>query len=165
MSRLELIWLFIAGSLLSFGNAVAIIGAQGGVDQATGQRPFRQEFSTFKNSGPAFDLYILSLQQFMQQNQSSLLSYYQVSGRAPFSCVGIMLIAEGIHGHPYIPWDGVQGQYQAGYCTHGSILFPSWHRPYMALYEVRSHSVINRTAYLSQANPVGERSADRLELS
>ncbi|CAD6586306.1 MAG: hypothetical protein ASARMPREDX12_002329 [Alectoria sarmentosa] len=48
-----------------------------GVNAVTGQRPFRQEFSTFKNSGPAFDLYILSLQQFQQQNQSALLSYYQ----------------------------------------------------------------------------------------
>lgn len=23
-----------------------------------------------------------------------------------------------------------------GYCTHSSILFPTWHRPYLALFEV-----------------------------
>ena len=91
----------------------------------------------------------------------------------------------GIHGRPYIAWDGVNGNYQTvslntqkgsyslhvesrkhttryylpllseslvsigvhlrvamlmdfaqGYCTHGSILFPTWHRPYLSLFEV-----------------------------
>ena len=64
----------------SFANPYAITGPQGGVNQYTGERPFRQEFSSFKRSGPAFDLYILSLHQFQQQSQSSLLSYFQVAG-------------------------------------------------------------------------------------
>lgn len=45
---------------------------------------------------------------------------------------------QGIHGRPYIPFDNVQatpGNAQSGYCTHTSILFPTWHRPYLALYE------------------------------
>jgi len=48
----------------------------------------------------------------------------------------------GIHGLPYVQWEGagsnhqVQGSQWGGYCTHGSVLFPTWHRPYMALYEV-----------------------------
>ncbi|KAK4690189.1 hypothetical protein P7C71_g6534, partial [Lecanoromycetidae sp. Uapishka_2] len=63
-------------------GCVAITGPTGGVNAATGQRPFRQDFSTFKTSGPAFDLYILSLQQFQQQNQTAQLSYYSVSGRS-----------------------------------------------------------------------------------
>lgn len=29
----------------------------------------------------------------------------------------------------------MQGQYNAGYCTHASVLFPAWHRPYVALFE------------------------------
>ena len=46
----------------------------------------------------------------------------------------------GIHGLPYVPWDGSgseppKGSW-GGYCTHGSVLFPTWHRPYVALYEV-----------------------------
>lgn len=46
----------------------------------------------------------------------------------------------GIHGQPIGAWDEdtapvTQG---VGYCTHDSILFPTWHRPYMLLYEVRS---------------------------
>lgn len=74
------VWIIIATCLASFANSFAISGVSGGVDQTTGQRPFRQEFSSFKASGPAFDLYILSLQEFQQQNQAALLSYYQVTG-------------------------------------------------------------------------------------
>ena len=81
MAFSSLIFVTFAICLASFANAVAITGPQGGVNTTTGQRPFRQGFSAFKNSGPAFDLYILSLQQFQQQNQSALLSYYQVGGK------------------------------------------------------------------------------------
>ena len=50
----------------------------------------------------------------------------------------------GIHGLPFQPWDGVLGNKPfnpnsnqwGGYCTHGSTLFPTWHRPYVMLYEV-----------------------------
>jgi len=48
----------------------------------------------------------------------------------------------GIHGLPYIPWDDATGEpfdpntQWGGYCTHGSVLFPTWHRPYVMLYEV-----------------------------
>jgi len=49
----------------------------------------------------------------------------------------------GIHGLPYEPWNGAGEKpldpetRWAGYCVHGSTLFPTWHRPYMALFEVR----------------------------
>lgn len=142
MAFSNLITIAISICLASLARAVAITGPQGGVNTPTGQRPFRQDFSTFKNSGPAFDLYILSLQQFQQQNQSALLSYYQVGGNAPLVLSSVWLLTndEGIHGRPYIAWDGVQGPFQAGYCTHSSILFPTWHRPYMALFEVEFQS-------------------------
>jgi tyrosinase len=45
----------------------------------------------------------------------------------------------GIHGLPYEQWEGsggTQGVGRGGYCTHGSYIFPTWHRPYIALYEV-----------------------------
>jgi len=44
-----------------------------------------------------------------------------------------------IHGWPYRPWDNVQatpGNENTGYCHHVSVLFPTWHRPYLALFEV-----------------------------
>jgi hypothetical protein len=44
---------------------------------------------------------------------------------------------------PYKPWNGVGSSTNwqstsrfGGYCTHSSILFLTWHRPYLALYEV-----------------------------
>ncbi len=46
---------------------------------------------------------------------------------------------------PFKAWDGVNvGTDWAtdpngfgGYCTHSSVLFATWHRPYLALFEVR----------------------------
>ena len=52
----------------------------------------------------------------------------------------------GIHGLPYQTWDDARGDPDPepdqwlGYCTHGSVLFPTWHRPYVLLYEVCSTS-------------------------
>lgn len=57
--------------------------------------------------------------------QEELISFFQIGG---------------IHGLPYIAWDGAGADDPAeasGYCTHGSVLFPTWHRPYVALFEVR----------------------------
>ena len=83
MKLLPLQILLLATALTAFvavANAYAITGAQGGVNLATGQRPLRQEISVFQNAGPAFDLYILAFQQFAQEDQTLLLSYYQVAG-------------------------------------------------------------------------------------
>lgn len=73
-------WALLSLTFVTWVSTIAIKGSQGGVDFLTGERPLRQEFSVFKDSGPAFDLYIQSFRHFMQQNQSSLLSYYGVSG-------------------------------------------------------------------------------------
>lgn len=64
----------------------------------------------------------------------------------------------GIHGLPFQPWNDAGGEQQAdpqswgGYCTHGSMLFPTWHRPYVALYEVRtiSYRLAHFTAILTK---------------
>lgn len=83
MTILHRLLLLVLGTLFLTNQikAVAITGPQGSVNSATGQRPFRQEISTFQNSGPVFDLYILSFQRFVQQNQTNILSYYQVAGK------------------------------------------------------------------------------------
>lgn len=70
----------VIAALAILGNAIAVRGIQAGVDPRTGRRPFRQEFSIFKNYGPAFDLYIQALQRFQQRDQTTLLSYFQVAG-------------------------------------------------------------------------------------
>ena len=63
-----------------------------------------------------------------ETDQSEMTSWFQVAG---------------IHGLPYTTWDSAEGIAGAstGYCTHSSVLFPTWHRPYVALFEVS----LNRT--------------------
>jgi tyrosinase len=63
--------------------------------------------------------------------------------------VPFLIIFAGIHGQPWIPFDGVQptsGDADNGYCTHLSILFPTWHRPYLALYEQALYDIIQQIA-------------------
>ena len=63
----------------------------------------------------------------------------------------------GIHGRPYQPFDGVQaspGNTQNGYCAHVSILFPTWHRPYLALYEQVLYRMIQQIALAWPAGAV-----------
>ncbi|KAF2239966.1 Di-copper centre-containing protein [Viridothelium virens] len=82
-----------------------------------------------------FTLLLLGMQQFMAQPQANQLSYYQIAG---------------IHGVPRVNWDGV-GQCAScsgtdGYCTHNSVLFPAWHRAYMALFEQEFMAAVNTIA-------------------
>ena len=53
---------------------------------------------------------------------------------------------QGIHGLPYERWPNQEWNndipkkpiqpWFGGFCTHSSILFLTWHRPYLALFEV-----------------------------
>ncbi|KAF8464457.1 common central domain of tyrosinase-domain-containing protein [Kalaharituber pfeilii] len=45
----------------------------------------------------------------------------------------------GIHGAPYIHWmeEPERGDRPGNYCTHGTAMFPTWHRPYVLLFEQR----------------------------
>ena len=110
--------LSVFGTVVLFAaaaNSYAITGPTGGVDVNSGQRPFRQEISSLQNSGPAWDLYILAFQKFTQTDQAQQLSYYQVAGvlEPHKNLAPITNNALGVHGRPYIPWDGVNGNYQA----------------------------------------------------
>ncbi|KAK0943420.1 hypothetical protein LTR48_004577 [Friedmanniomyces endolithicus] len=92
----------------------------------------RQMFNTRPNQ---WTLLILAMQAFQAQPQSSATSYYQIAG---------------IHGVPRQNYNGV-GQCSTcsdadGYCTHDSVLFPGWHRAYMALFEQQFMSVVNQIA-------------------
>ncbi|KAK6532121.1 hypothetical protein TWF694_003283 [Orbilia ellipsospora] len=83
----------------------------------------RYEIRTFKNSyRRAFELYMLALKRMQGRSMSDWNSYYSLAG---------------IHGRPFLPRRGRQlsGTGPEGYCTHGSTLFPTWHRPYLAFFE------------------------------
>ncbi|KAF7890194.1 hypothetical protein EAF00_008509 [Botryotinia globosa] len=102
---------------------------------ADGSVPLRREIRDLQRNFPdQWTLYILGLQSFQQLDQKSDLSWYGIAG---------------IHGRPYRPWGGVQGDNPAGwqgYCTHSSILFAPWHRPYLALFEQYLYQIIQKIA-------------------
>lgn len=97
----------------------------GGVNQKTGECPDRLEINGFASSGsPGWDLFVQCLSDLQQRPQTTIDSWYQIAG---------------IHGRPYAAWDNVkraQGATAGGYCPHSSVLFPTWHRPYIQLLEV-----------------------------
>jgi tyrosinase len=69
------------------------------------------------------DLFLHGFATLKRKHYEDPRSFYQIAG---------------IHGLPWEPYDGITGntkQKFSGYCEHGSILFPTWHRPYMLLLE------------------------------
>ena len=98
---------------------VVTTGVTGGSPQP--RLEIRQMLNTKPNQ---WTLLILAMQQFQAQSQTSSTGYYQIAG---------------IHGVPRTDYNNV-GQCSScggtdGYCTHDSVLFPAWHRAYLALYE------------------------------
>ena len=118
-------------SLMSYNpNAPFVVsGISSGSQQGSNQPKVypRQEIRQMEKNADLWTLYMLGLSMMQYTPQSQLLSYYQIAG---------------IHGVPWIEWNDVMpkpGSEDTGYCTHVSELFLTWHRPYLALYEVRSN--------------------------
>ena len=144
------------------GGFFSVLGAAG--VRGTDTYP-RLEIRELEKNADQWNVYLLGLRRFQNVSQSDKLSYYQIAGmcakipdhermfRIVVACHMAMLLhlapvtsAEqlanvaliGIHGRPYTAWDGVNQVTggSGGYCTHGSNIFPTWHRPYLALFEV-----------------------------
>ncbi|CAK7264897.1 hypothetical protein SEPCBS57363_001313 [Sporothrix epigloea] len=101
-----------------------VVGVTTGIDASTGQRPARININDlYYEAGPHWDLYVQALDMFQRVDMSDVNSFYQITG---------------IHGLPFLPWNGVNqtsGGARSGYCPHGQTTFISWHRPYLALFE------------------------------
>ncbi|KAG7405290.1 hypothetical protein LZL87_006534 [Fusarium oxysporum] len=99
--------------------------------------PVRYEISKLASSKDPmlrrqWTLFVLALEKFKMKPVNEKLSYFQVAG---------------IHGYPEGAWDGAPAPRQdptnprkgdqpyGGYCNHNGLNFPTWHRPYMALFE------------------------------
>jgi tyrosinase len=100
----------------------------------------RLEIRELERSRDQFNLYLLGLQRFQGVSQDDEFSYFRIAGR----CYALRYqtranVLTGIHGRPFTPWDGVEKNPEGklGYCRHSSNIFPTWHRPYLALIEVR----------------------------
>ena len=98
-----------------------------------GPVPQRLEIRQLQQNPYQWNSYLLALSKFQGMNQSIVSSYYQIAG---------------IHGRPFIPWDNAQfaANGTGGYCTHSSTLFPTWHRPYVAVFEQILHSIVQDIA-------------------
>ncbi|WYZ43577.1 hypothetical protein EsH8_VII_000013 [Colletotrichum jinshuiense] len=113
------------------GNSHVLIQ---GIPVSPGANPgLRMEFSKWATNTPEkniqVSLFIRALQKFYDRHYTETLSYFQVAG---------------IHGYPgNIPWDNScapkfpsnDKRAHSIYCTHNMLTFPTWHRPYMALFE------------------------------
>ncbi|KAG8981525.1 hypothetical protein FRB93_008563 [Tulasnella sp. JGI-2019a] len=119
--------------------SLIITGVPGGWAQGAAPPP-RLEINQLIKDQKQFSLYIQALAAMADVVQNDVASHFQLGG---------------IHGLPYTQWDQsggakpVQGSAWSGYCTHGSVLFPTWHRPYVALYEqvLQNHAVQIASSY------------------
>ncbi|CZR60853.1 related to monophenol monooxygenase precursor (tyrosinase precursor) [Phialocephala subalpina] len=142
-SRLVLAWSLVAAFCLvttapTPGNSsqpYAITGVRTGLmrRQSSTNWPARRALNDLIHDVPQWpvehpsflllSLFVQAYNKFQQQDESFFLSYHEIAG---------------IHGRPYYSWNYApqgNGAPTTGYCTHGSVLFLSWHRPYLALYE------------------------------
>ncbi|KAF2024105.1 Di-copper centre-containing protein [Setomelanomma holmii] len=94
------------------------------------------------------DTFNLMLQAFSRlQKDSKKLGFYALAG---------------IHGLPSEAWDDVYNKWEetfGGYCAHGVLTFPTWHRPYLSLFEqtiylqmvdiAKTYDELHRTKYVN----------------
>jgi tyrosinase len=83
----------------------------------------RKEIHALRDDEDLWNIYLLGLSRLKDVDGDDPMSYYQIAG---------------IHGQPYVQWDNTSqcnDCIPAGYCTHRSILFPTWHRAYLSLFE------------------------------
>ena len=121
----------------------------------------REEIDIFITRIDTCNLFLLALRA-LQDNSKQ---------QDPWSWYGIA----SIHGLPYAAWNNITqasaipGQIPAnpndpvlmpgnnpnantGYCSHNSVLFPSWHRPYMAMME---QAIYLKCAEIAETFPAG----------
>ncbi|KAI3547653.1 hypothetical protein CSPX01_03656 [Colletotrichum filicis] len=123
---------------------VIIKGIQDGFEG--GEPPMRLELRDMAtNHSDQWTLFLLGLERFQKVDEKEPLSYFQIAG--------------SIHGlpaqkWPNADWNNVGSQFDkekletvfGGYCTHTSILFLTWHRVYLALFEGELYKHVNYIA-------------------
>ncbi|KAH8589738.1 hypothetical protein B0O99DRAFT_692298 [Bisporella sp. PMI_857] len=132
------------------------VGVKTGINAQTGYRPPRRDILDLQKDLPQFSLYIQAMNRMMQTPEVALTSYFQIAG---------------IHGRPFIAWDNVNpttpdSGIPIGYCTHGNTLFPTWHRPYLALIEaiMAGHAQTIAKTYPVASRPLYQTAADNLRI-
>ncbi|KAK0712469.1 common central domain of tyrosinase-domain-containing protein [Lasiosphaeria miniovina] len=122
----------LSGQVCLAPSYYAITGIKTGVTTTT--VPLRLEADAWYLSSTTEhrlqrSLFLHALRRLQKRDPSKKLSFFQIGG---------------IHGMPYKPWDEdtKPATPNEGYCTHDSLLFPCWHRPYMMLFEAMLHEIM-----------------------
>jgi tyrosinase len=113
--------------------------------------PLRKEVTAWASdpeNAVQFSLFIQALVKFQQMDPTDKLSYYQVAG---------------IHGQPATSWDGANAP-SSWYCNHQKTTFPTWHRPYLLLFEQRIYEIM-MSEIVSGITPTSEQSIWAIEAS
>ncbi|KAK1596707.1 uncharacterized protein LY79DRAFT_667261 [Colletotrichum navitas] len=103
--------------------------------------PVRMEVrDMIKDHPDQWNLFLLGMERFQNSVDETMpLSWFEIAG---------------IHGLPYKKWPDrswndkmvrVDNEF-GGFCTHSSILFLAWHRPYLALFEAELYKHVNAVA-------------------
>ncbi|KAK3314031.1 hypothetical protein B0H66DRAFT_537281 [Apodospora peruviana] len=130
---------------------VVVTGIKGPVTQ-------RLEIRDLMRNKPMWYLFLKGLQSFQKEDAKLLRSYYAISG---------------IHGRPYTPYNEVVGRELredeignvGGYCAHTSIVFATWHRPFLALFEQELYQhVLKEAAKLNDPTGVYQEAAKAVRL-
>ncbi|CEL03900.1 hypothetical protein ASPCAL05038 [Aspergillus calidoustus] len=99
-----------------------------------GEVPQRQEIDAWSSkpeNRTQVVLFVKALKRLQEVPPENRDSFFQIAG---------------IHGMPFTSWDEphvtLEEADKKGYCTHANYLFPSWHRPYLLLYEQRIYEIM-----------------------
>jgi tyrosinase len=110
----------------------------------------RLEIDEFVLDRDVLNLFLLALIELQLKDSDDPWSWFQIAGK-----IANYLVDEetqesnhrpflGIHGRPFTNWDNVgpkpiigdTASEKAGYCSHSSVTFPTWHRAYVVMMEV-----------------------------
>lgn len=121
-----------------------------GIPLRGGKIPCRYECNVWSEDAVnsiQVSLFIRALQKMYETPLKDPLSFYQIACGS-YERYSLSLVTDNtqaIHGYPGFEWNhgGPPPFHPPGgtdttfvYCTHNSSLFPTWHRPYMLLFEV-----------------------------
>lgn len=125
----------------------------------------RVEIEELLGDNDVTNLYLLALEEMQKEDVTKSVAkgnedwwtFYSISGEQTRSGVttihinGISDSVAGIHGLPEEKWDGVRNELKpngnGSYCTHGSIVFPTWHRVYINMFEVLKPSLFREVCF------------------
>ncbi|KAF2751094.1 Di-copper centre-containing protein [Sporormia fimetaria CBS 119925] len=122
------------------GSYFAITGATGGVHP-------RLELRDLETKGEMWNLFLLAMRDFQAMDQNDIASWYSIAGLWPQNAF-LRQYADASRRS----WDGVEGTTEGkdtsemGYCPHANLLFGTWHRPYLALFEQQLQTLAKRIA-------------------